>query len=241
MQQVETANREANILISQAHEARAAGREEESLQKFEQAYAVYRVVDEAAALDSLAHVYVTAESYDRAVEVLTEAIKLRPDVLLFYESRGIVFWYGGHFVEAVDDLTRSLGVSPDLLNALSCRGQALAEGGQFERALDDLNRCIDLADTEDRKTVKAYALSGRGLALGGLGFYSRSLADFSSSINLEPENAWVYFNRAVTYERMRRGEEAMADLRTSLRKRGPALNRWKREYALSQLQPSALQ
>jgi len=77
----------------------------------------------------------------------------------------------------------------------------------------------------------AYAHSGLGLAYAGLGNYELALSEFQKSITLEPENAWVYFNRAVSYELMGKQDEALSDYATSLKKQHPPLNPHKRERA----------
>ena len=83
-----------------------------------------------------------------------------------------------------------------------------------------------------RKTeVQAYSLNGRAVAHAGLGDYGRAMAEFDRSISLCPENAWVYFNRALVYENKGDLAKAMSDYKLSLQKNTPKLSVLKRNYA----------
>ncbi|HTQ55600.1 MAG TPA: tetratricopeptide repeat protein [Bryobacteraceae bacterium] len=239
MLQVNEAIQETNKIIDQAQQAWQEGRQADSLSLIEKAYAVYRTVDEVAALGYLADNYRSAEQYQKAVDTLSKAIALRPDLPRLYEARGGAYWYDGRFSEAIEDFTHVLEADPDNADAHSSRGQALAESGQYEFALTDLNRAIELAYEQDRASISAYSHSGRGLAHGGLGAYEEAFRDFSESISQAPDNAWVYFNRAVVYERMGQTDKARADYETALNKRTPPLNRWKREQAAARLRETS--
>ena len=57
------------------------------------------------------------------------------------------------------------------------------------------------------------------------------MADFDRSTSLCPENAWVYFNRAMVYEKKGHLAKAMSDYTLSLKKTMPKLSVLKRKYA----------
>jgi len=57
------------------------------------------------------------------------------------------------------------------------------------------------------------------------------MAEFDRSISLCPDNAWVYFNRAMVYESKGELEKAKSDYTLSLQKNIPKLSVLKRKYA----------
>jgi Flp pilus assembly protein TadD len=81
------------------------------------------------------------------------------------------------------------------------------------------------------KTLEAFVRNGRGFALAALGENRSAMDEFGLSITLCPENAWVYHNRAQVYDRAGNREEACADYRTALGKKGPALSPIKKRHA----------
>jgi tetratricopeptide (TPR) repeat protein len=195
-------------------------------------YAQLGATEEAvSALVALAEFQSEHEDYEGAVESYTRALELSPDDAYLCHRRGVASWYHARYSDAVDDLSKSLQAFGDWPEGYSARGQAFAEWGKFEPAVADLGRAIALGDEH---TV-AYAKNGLGLALGGLGEFDQALAAFKESLVLEPHNAWAYFNRAVTYERMGERGKAERDYTRALKEDGPALNRWRREQALAYL------
>src|SRR5437588_10785275 len=106
---------------------------------------------------------------------------------------------------------------------------------KFNRALTDLNHALDLAKNLGSHIGEAYTRNGRGLALGGLGNYEMALAEFESAIKLCPNNAWVYYNRGLTFERMGESNKALADFKVALVKNDPIFTNNKRKYAESKL------
>jgi tetratricopeptide (TPR) repeat protein len=171
--------------------------------------------------------------YDDAIQCFTECIDMRPDDPVAYDGRAGAYWYSGRYKESVDDYTKEIDLDPYRVNAYNGRGQVRAELGDYAEAIRDLDRAIELG--HDDRTGQAYARNGRALAYAGLGQYERALKDFAASIRSQPGNAWVYYNRAVTYEWMGRPDLARDDLVRALKKDDPALTSVKRERAQSRL------
>ena len=86
-----------------------------------------------------------------------------------------------------------------------------------------------------RRAIHAFALNGKGVALGATGDSSGALKSFEDSIAMWPENGWVYFNRAKFFEAGGETEKAIADYKTALTKNDPALTPSKRRFAVSRL------
>jgi tetratricopeptide (TPR) repeat protein len=61
------------------------------------------------------------------------------------------------------------------------------------------------------------------------------LKELERSLRAEPENAWAYFNRALTFERLGWTRKALSDFARALEMSNPPLNAHKREAALARL------
>ena len=69
----------------------------------------------------------------------------------------------------------------------------------------------------------AYARNRKGVALAGLGHDDLATEEFQQSIELQPGNAWVYFNRAQFHELKQDVSAAIADYRFALENKDPPL------------------
>jgi tetratricopeptide (TPR) repeat protein len=149
------------------------------------------------------------EQFQKAVDYATQAIELMPDRHAPYRVRAAAYWYSEHFVEALEDYQHLLSCleEPDA-GTYNGRGQVYAELGEFELALADLERAVDLARDGGAAAQLAYCLNGRGRALTGLGRYEEAERDFTESLRLRPDNAWLHYNRGLLY--LSRGEPAHA-------------------------------
>lgn len=180
-----------------------------------------------AALLQLAELHHESEDYQAEIEVCNQALERLPDDLNALLQRAGAYWYAEQYDDAIRDFTRVLELQPDSPDAYSGRGQVLAEAGRFEEAIPDLDRAMKTGP----KTVAAYARNGKGLALGGLGRFKESLKELDRSLSAEPGNAWAYYNRALTWERMGDKRRAAADFRRALDANDPPLNPGKRTAA----------
>ena len=58
--------------------------------------------------------------------------------------------------------------------------------------------------------------NGRGAAYFDMGHIGRSIEDFDRAIHIEPDFAYAYNNRAMSYIRLGRYEEAEQDVRRAV-------------------------
>lgn len=83
--------------------------------------------------------------------------------------------------------------------------------------------------------IEAFVRNGRGYALAALGQSGQAMIEFEQSINLCPENAWVYHNRAQVHERAGNRSQAISDYEKALAKIGPALNPIRKKHVEERL------
>lgn len=114
--------------------------------------------------------------------------------------------------------------------AYSGRGQVYAEMGEFELALPDMQRAVELARDSDRGCLP-YSLSGLGKSLTGLGRLDEAESAFRKSLSLEPENAWLQFNRGLLFIAKNEPQHARICFELSLQLTKPALSPRKKAKA----------
>jgi tetratricopeptide (TPR) repeat protein len=193
-------------------------------------------------ITSLGVAWLFEEEYVACIEFFSEYIRRYPGDAAAYCARGGALWYSGRLTEALADHSRALEISPNDVGALLERGQILAETGEHNKALDDLALALQLIphgeiqDATWLRKMEAYARNGRGLALGGIGELELAFREFESSIALCPDNAWVYFNRALVNDRLGDLKKANSDYQSALTRNDPKLNPLRRKFAEGRMQ-----
>jgi tetratricopeptide (TPR) repeat protein len=188
-------------------------------------------------LELLAWTWTLTEQYRDETEFFSNYLKLYPNDVRAYTLRAGALWYSGELRQAIDAYSSALKLDPNELLAHMGRGQVLAECGEYSGAIDDLDFVHEnleqnaAADPSWKAEIQAYSFNGRAVAHAGLGDFERAMAEFDRSISLCPENAWVYFNRAMVYEKKGDLAKAMSDYALSLQKNTPKLSLLKRKYA----------
>ncbi len=188
-------------------------------------------------LTTLGAAWLSEGDYSACIEFFSEYIRSHPGDAAAYCARGGALWYSGRVTEALADHSRALEICPDDIGALLERGQILAETGEHDKALGDLARALQLilhSQVQDAgwlRKVEAYTRNGRGLALAGMGEIELAFREFESSIALCPDNAWVYFNRALVNDRLGELEKAKSDYQSALTGNDPKLNPLRRKFA----------
>ena len=193
------------------------------------------------ALELLHYLWATNEAHQKGIDFLSEFLRLHPNDAIAFHFRGIHRWYSGRPEEAIADYNRSLEVRPDNTFALMGRGQVLVELGRGQDAIRDLERVLQLINTlpnardKNWAPTQAYTRNGLGAASAAIGDFCRAFDEFDLSIDLQPNNAWVYFNRAQAHDKNHDYLDAVADYKKSLVLTEPKLPSYKRNFAESRV------
>lgn len=139
--------------------------------------------------------------YDLAIEDLTTAIRLKPDVADFYHARGLVHSSRQDFNQAINDFTSAIELNPDFVDAFYARGAASASLQDFPPAIEDFTEAIGL------NPLFADAFLARGLAYRSHGQNILALQDFQHYLDLNPEAA----NRQDTEDMIATIQEELAN------------------------------
>ena len=78
----------------------------------------------------------------KAIEYLNNAIKLQPDSVAAYTSRGIAYTNLGQNQRAIEDYNQVIRLKPDLAKTYNIRGDAYYKLGSYQKAIDDYSEAI---------------------------------------------------------------------------------------------------
>jgi len=188
-------------------------------------------------LTSLSRTWEETEEYQKWTEFFSAFIAQNPDQAVAYDLRAESHWYGGSLSHAIADYSRALELNPKDVSAFLGRGQVFMECRDFSRALEDLDAALGSidsvpgADAVWKAEFEAFARNGRAAAYAGLGDFGRALEEFGKSVELCPENAWVYYNLAEAYQNHGDRKNAVENYKLALVKNKPKLTLRKRTRA----------
>ena len=149
--------------------------------------------------------------YAGAIADYTMAIRLKPDHVKAYHSRGVAKYILGQYFAAITDYDTAVRLKPDYVHAYFNRGLAKADLGQHFAAIADYDTGIRL------KPDDAKAYFSRGFAKGILGQYAAAISDFDTAIRLKPDYAKAYFSRGFAKYKLGQHFAAIADYDTGIR------------------------
>jgi tetratricopeptide (TPR) repeat protein len=188
-------------------------------------------------LTSLSKTWEETEEYQKWTELFSAFIAQNPNQAIAYDLRAQSHWYGGSLTDAIADYSRALELNPNNASAFLGRGQVFMECRDFKRALEDLDTALGSMDSVPganaawKAEFEAFARNGRAATYAGLGDFGRALEEFGKSVQLCPENAWVYYNLAVAFQNNGDRKNAVENYRLALVKNKPKLTLRKRTQA----------
>lgn len=236
---------QANQLIIISEFFRSQKRNEEALAAYVEAVSLTDRLGNAELTISLyleiGNIYHELEDYDGAVDSFTDLLQLESNSITDEEraaafgGRAAAYWYAERYEEAVADYTKAIELDDGRSSYCHGRGSVLAEMAHYEAAVEDLEKATESWWENSDPIGLAYAHNGLGLAYAGMRQYKRAAQSFERSIAGSPQNAFVYYNRALMHEWMGNPRKAMADYQRSLTMQDPTLSPRKRTRAASRL------
>jgi tetratricopeptide (TPR) repeat protein len=181
----------------------------------------------ALAYNNRGLVYDYMQRYDEALADYNRAIELDPALALPYHNRGETLLKLQHYEEALADYNRAIQLDPDYMNTYVGRGTAYSNLGRYDEALSDYGAAAKLDPTlalvyNNRASVYvklkryqealevldqaiglnhnpglAYSYYLRGAVHSELQRPDEALADYTRSIELDPDFAPAYYNYGV--------------------------------------------
>jgi len=148
---------------------------------------------------------------DRAIDELTEALRVDPEMADAYRERAALSLRRADAGRAVSDFTRALALQPDSAADHLGRGQANLKLGRLDQAIADFSECIRLAPWDWQPWYR------RGLARAARKEHEQAVADFTEVIRLAPDQMEAYLQRAFAYTQLGQHDRAIGDYTEQIR------------------------
>lgn len=91
--------------------------------------------------------------YDKAIDDLDRAIKLKPNNATYYTLRGLTYAKLGKYDKSIKDLNNAVKLEPTFSEHYYCRARAYSMSGNINNAIQDLDKAIQL-DPNRRNSAK---------------------------------------------------------------------------------------
>jgi tetratricopeptide (TPR) repeat protein len=141
----------------------------------------------------------------QAVEAYKKAIELKPDYGNAFEELGILYARKGDGL-AIEYLNSAININPKSITALYALGKFYQDHENYQKALDTYKQAIDI-NPNDIRTLNSIGY----INMEKKHAYDVALDCFSKAIATDSNYVYAWLNRADTYERIGKKNEAKAD------------------------------
>ncbi len=157
------------------------------------------------ALYGLGLVYLHAQQFEPAQNVLGEVVRLDPLFADGFCVRGIALVRLGRHQEGLSCFERALTIRPDSIDALANHATTLLELRQFEPALAELERAVAIDPGHP------VSWNSRGNALVGLGRFREAVESYDRALAIYPDFPDARQNRLIALGELTRGGPGFAE------------------------------
>ncbi|NTW68854.1 MAG: tetratricopeptide repeat protein [Chlorobiaceae bacterium] len=144
-----------------------------------------------------------SKEYQKAVDLIDQAIAIYPDNATFYSNRAIALKELKQFEHALANFDKAIALNADYAEAYSNRGNTLYGLRMFDEALKSFDRAIAL------KPDFPEAHSNRGNTLQELNLFDAALECYDKAIDLKADYPEAFSNRGLTLQQLNRFDEAL--------------------------------
>lgn len=163
-----------------------------------------------------AHIAFVQNRFEESIEAASQAIALDPANETGYLRRGAAYWYSDQFTEAWEDFNYVIEtLEKESSKALNGRGGCAAELGDTEPAIEDLQKAIAMARQKEKDHL-AYYLNNYARALIGASRLEEAQEALDESLDLQPENAWLFYYRALMHIAQKQDSLACQDFQKAI-------------------------
>lgn len=140
-----------------------------------------------------------------AVELFSQAIKIKPDFAQAYNNLGVVLSDLNLYAQALDSHVLALKFKPDYVDAWYNQGNVLLKLRRYEEAVNSYEHALKL------KPGHVEAINNIGIALSYSGQYQRALEKYDRILEIMPDHCDARFNRGNALLKLMRYQEAIVD------------------------------
>jgi len=156
------------------------------------------------ALHLLGVIALQTKNYQLAIELISKAIQINPNVAAAHSNRGNALKGLKQFAHALASYNKAISLKPEYADAWLNRGNALQQLNQCDQALASYNKAISL------KPEYADVWLNRGNALQELNQYDQALASYNKAISLKPDYVDAWLNRGTALQQLEQYDQALS-------------------------------
>lgn len=150
------------------------------------------------------------KKYDKAIELLDKAIKLNPDYMIAYQTRGNAFFALREYELAFDDYCDAIDIEPQNAVNFFNRGNTYNALKMYDSAIADFTQAVTL------RPDYAYVYWARGLAYSNFKDRNKAFEDYNRAIILDPKLLDAYNSRGLNYLFRGNYEAALNDFKKAI-------------------------
>lgn len=153
---------------------------------------------------------------DAALKDYNEAIQRDPESALAYSNRSNVYYDRGDYNQSLNDAKKAIELDPqltqsyiNLANSQLRTAQDPTNAQVQQEAIENYNRAITSQPV--RPLLAAVALTNRGNVQLAQNRVSGALRDYNRAVQLNPDYAEAYYNRAISQQTVGNRQAAISD------------------------------
>ncbi len=173
---------------------------------------------------------VAAKEYEAALEVLKQAIDIKPDDDSAWNNRGNTLYHLGRYEDAIASYDKALEFKPDDDSAWYNRGNTLYYLGRYEDAVASYDKALEFKPDNDS------AWNNRGNTLYNLGRYEDAVDSYDKALEFKPNKDSAWYNRGLGLSDLGRYEDAVASYDKALEIKPDYYQAWYKKASCYALQ-----
>ncbi len=130
--------------------------------------------------------YMEMRDFTRALEAVTEAMRLQPNNSVNYNTRGWIYFDQGDYDRAFEDFSTGVRINPLDSGNYNGRGWVYVQRGEYALAIEEFTKGVDSGPGGEKLN-----LNPRAAAYVDLGEYDKALADLERWMQADPETQIV--------------------------------------------------
>ncbi len=148
------------------------------------------------------------------ITLWSDVVKKSPKKARGYVNLGRAYSDRGQLTLANDILARAQAIDPSRVDVYGSRADVLVRQGQPDAAIEECNRLLAVGGGHTRQMARIYYYRGTTYLMKNR--LDSALADFNTSISLDPNYPATYFSRGLLQSRLGDSQKAIEDYSRSL-------------------------
>ena len=154
--------------------------------------------------------YISAKSYTKALEAISNALKMDPHNVVALNKQGIIFYSQGRYEEAIASWDNAIKIDPSFDGPWNNKGDALYRLALYEQALACYDKAINADPRDD------YYWTQKSYALLRLAKYEDALKASNKAIELSPQTASHWLCKSNVLFLMGKYDDALTSINTTI-------------------------